>query len=635
MDLNGMRGEGSNPKTLKALHESAAKGEAQSQARLGRIYLHGMGVDRDYRLALAWYRKAAEQGNGEAQAYLGHMYEKGLGIEPDIQRALAWYKKSVAQDNALGQILLGDLYLNGSGVDQSSRKAIACYLKSAEQGEDRESAGLGLLRLGAMYCQGRGVEKDLRKGFELYHRAAELGNVEAQRYVGAMYRDGVGVERDHKKALAWFQKSARENRTPADSAMGDIFRDGLLVEKNIPEAMKWYEKAAAKGDKYAKKELLKLLQKEYTRETFQANSAPVDRGQAQAANIDGWRAEASTVERLVADVEKKEEKVPERKNKAVEKGSASVPGQPQPVQQPKSRKLKSEKKIPERTSPRPVPDKIEKTKEARAPRTFLYLFPAIGMIGLAVVIIFFSSGKKTDRTPETLVPKTIPLAAPTWPGPQAIPTMIPELTPGTSKITFARTSSPKLSAKIPPPVVEPAPAVVKTAPVLPLLRREYKSLDEGEISEMLAAKNIFEAQRNPGGDFPHRYEARNAGGVSLILDRSTNLVWTRQQNLVKMNVSKTISWIESLDHVRYGGIQGWRLPTIEEAASLLRRKPGDGKNFLDAVFGEDIKAVWTGDRFLESGSWIVDFQDGMIKSAKSKSRLMALMVSSDPNPASE
>lgn len=600
--MKGVRGERNNPNTLEAVRESAEKGDARSQAQLGRKFLYGVGVERDYKLALAWYRKAAEQGDGEAQANLGHIYVKGLGVEPDIQEALAWYKKSIAQGNAFGQILLGDLYLNGTGVDQSTRKAIACYQKSAEQGRDPERAALAQLRLGAMYFQGKNVERDLRKGFELYLQAAKLGNAEAQRCVGAMYRDGVGVERNQKKALGWFQKSAKENRAPADSAMGDIFRDGLFVEKNIPEAMKWYEKAVAKGDKYAKTELLKLLQEENKREGATANPALADQGQAQTL------AEAADMQ---------------------------PPGIPSKPQQPKSHELQIEKKITEGKSPRPVPNKNRKTKKTRAPRTLFYLLPAIGVIGLSFMIIFSSFTKKTDRTPASLVPQTIKSAAPAWPGTQAIPTLIPGLPPGTPEIAFARKSPPQPSAKRPPPVVESVPAAVRTAPVPPLLRREYKSLDEREISEMLSAKKLFDAQRNPGGNFRHQYEARNIDGLSLILDRSTNLVWARQQNLVKMNLRKTQSWIESLNRVQYGGIKGWRLPTVEEAASLLERNAGGGINFLDAVFGEGIKEIWTGDRFMESGSWTVDFQDGMVKSAKSKSRLMSLMVSSDPNPARE
>ncbi len=581
--MDGVSNEKDIRKTPDFYHESAAKGNAQSQAQLGRMYLQGVGVDRDYKLALAWYQKSAEQGNGEAQADLGHMYEKGLGVDPDIQKALAWYKKSIAQGNARGQVLLGDLYLNGSGVDQSYRKALACYQKSAEQGKDPESSGLALIRLGAMYFQGRGVEKDLRKGFELYLQAAKLGNAEAQRCVGAMYRDGVGVERNHKKALVWFQKSAKENRAPADSAMGDILRDGLFVEKNIPEAMKWYGKAAAKGDRYAKGELLKL------------QHGGAGQGNPQAL------AEVANADRSHA-------------------------------------KLQVEEKAAKKSDQRIVPRRSRQARKVFAPRTRPYLFSAIAIIGLSLVLAFVDFIKNPDNSPESMEPAAMKAALAPQPGPPAVPSVPQEILeplPATPIKLNADRSSLKPGKKASLPIDEASQAPSKVDPVVPLLRREYRSLDEKEISEMLAAKNMFDAERNPGGDFQHQYETRNAGGLSLILDRSTNLVWMRQRNLVKMNLTKTISWIESLNHVRYGGIKGWRLPTVEEAASLLENNTGAGKKFLAAVFGEGIKVIWTGDLFMKSGSWVVDLQNGMIKSAKSKSRLMTLMVSSDPDSAGE
>ena len=148
---------------------------------------------------------------------------------------------------------------------------------------------------------------------------------------------------------------------------------------------------------------------------------------------------------------------------------------------------------------------------------------------------------------------------------------------------------------------------------------------------MLKAKKIFDAERNPGGDFPHRYEIQNAAGLSLIFDRATNLVWTRQQNPVKMNLERSVQWIESLNHAGYGGQGKWRLPTVEEAASLLKKKADGGKLFLDAVFGGGIEVIWTGDGSMGSGSWVVDFLGGTIKYVKNKSRLATLMVSSDPS----
>ena len=125
---------------------------------------------------------------------------------------------------------------------------------------------------------------------------------------------------------------------------------------------------------------------------------------------------------------------------------------------------------------------------------------------------------------------------------------------------------------------------------------------------MLAAKNIFDAQRNPAGNFPHRYEIKDAGGLRLVIDRATNLAWTRQQNLVKMNRDKSSQWIASLNNVAFAGSKNWRLPTVEEAASLLRKD--DGNSFLDAIFGKDLKVIWTGDGFSDSESWVIDFQNG-------------------------
>lgn len=154
------------------------------------------------------------------------------------------------------------------------------------------------------------------------------------------------------------------------------------------------------------------------------------------------------------------------------------------------------------------------------------------------------------------------------------------------------------------------------------------SLDEAGISRMLAARNLFDAKQNPGGNFLHRYEFKNSAGLRLILDRATNLAWTRQQNPVRMNLKKSLDWIASLNNVEYGGRKNWRLPTIEEAAALLQKNPEGKNSFLDAIFGEGLGMIWTGDSFTGSASWVVDFQNGVIDQAKSKSKLAILMVSS-------
>ena len=61
------------------------------------MYGNGQGVAQDYKLALAWYRKAADQGNANAQFNLGCMYEEGQGVAQDYKKALTWYRKAAAQ----------------------------------------------------------------------------------------------------------------------------------------------------------------------------------------------------------------------------------------------------------------------------------------------------------------------------------------------------------------------------------------------------------------------------------------------------------------------------------------------------------------------------------------------------------
>lgn len=78
-------------------HPLAAKGEAESQTRLGYLFEHGKGIDRNYDEAVAWYRKAAEQGEPAAQFNLGVMYRKGRGVSKDDKVARSWYEKAARQ----------------------------------------------------------------------------------------------------------------------------------------------------------------------------------------------------------------------------------------------------------------------------------------------------------------------------------------------------------------------------------------------------------------------------------------------------------------------------------------------------------------------------------------------------------
>ena len=115
-------------------------GDAEAQYNLGYQYLKGLDVSKDYKTAVAWYRKAADQGYAEAQAQLGVMYAFGIGVPQDYVEAVAWYRKAADGGYGLSQFMLGAMYDQGKGVPQDNEMAYMWFNLAASRstGEDRD-----------------------------------------------------------------------------------------------------------------------------------------------------------------------------------------------------------------------------------------------------------------------------------------------------------------------------------------------------------------------------------------------------------------------------------------------------------------------------------------------------------------
>lgn len=92
-----------DPARARDMYTYAASyfGDPEAQYRLGRIYLDGVGVNRDPRQAARWLILASQKGQYEAQALLGHMLFQGEeGIQRQGARGLMWL--TLARDSAAG-----------------------------------------------------------------------------------------------------------------------------------------------------------------------------------------------------------------------------------------------------------------------------------------------------------------------------------------------------------------------------------------------------------------------------------------------------------------------------------------------------------------------------------------------------
>lgn len=121
---------------------------ASSQAKLGGLYLYGVGTTKDYTKAIYWLKKAANQNNSEAEYQLGEVYYFGYGVGKDYKTAFDWYMKSISTNKQDGdvQYSLGYMYEHGQGITKNYEKALEHYQIAADLQHDSARKALLSLR---------------------------------------------------------------------------------------------------------------------------------------------------------------------------------------------------------------------------------------------------------------------------------------------------------------------------------------------------------------------------------------------------------------------------------------------------------------------------------------------------------
>ncbi len=113
----------------------AKAGNADAEHLLGLMYYMGRGVPQDYKLAMAWHRKAAEQGKADAQYVLAAMYYTGNAVIQDHKQAVVWFRKAAEQGHAEAQQVLGLMYrYNIGGIPQDMVIAYMLWNLAAANG---------------------------------------------------------------------------------------------------------------------------------------------------------------------------------------------------------------------------------------------------------------------------------------------------------------------------------------------------------------------------------------------------------------------------------------------------------------------------------------------------------------------
>ncbi len=85
--------------------DDARGGDAEAQYHLGFLYDNG----REFSKALEWYTQAAQQGHAIAQFRLGRLYIMGEAVARDYAQAYVWLKLAEEQGYAQAAELSGNM----------------------------------------------------------------------------------------------------------------------------------------------------------------------------------------------------------------------------------------------------------------------------------------------------------------------------------------------------------------------------------------------------------------------------------------------------------------------------------------------------------------------------------------------
>jgi len=143
------------------------------------------------------------------------------------------------------------------------------------------------------------------------------------------------------------------------------------------------------------------------------------------------------------------------------------------------------------------------------------------------------------------------------------------------------------------------------------LRRRPETLSKNEIRKMIESRGFRDAEWNPDGDFPNKFEERTVKSDKVVVDYATGLMWQQSGSSNELTRRGADNYIVQLNRKSYAGFSDWRIPTVEELASLL--EPGKkGVRYIAPVFDLRQMWFWSSDKRSSGKAWSVSIRAGIV-----------------------
>jgi len=147
--------------------------------------------------------------------------------------------------------------------------------------------------------------------------------------------------------------------------------------------------------------------------------------------------------------------------------------------------------------------------------------------------------------------------------------------------------------------------------VVQLRSQPLEKLSADDVKKMLKEKGFYDGYMNAfGRGLRHLYETIERNEKKLVIDHGTALTWQQSGSLHFVAYTDMKKYILDLNNQRFGDCNDWRLPTLEEAMSLMEQEKKNGKLHIDPVFDREQWYIWTADELQAGIGWGVYFGGG-------------------------
>ena len=134
-------------------------------------------------------------------------------------------------------------------------------------------------------------------------------------------------------------------------------------------------------------------------------------------------------------------------------------------------------------------------------------------------------------------------------------------------------------------------------------------VDDAQVEQILRHWNVYDSHLNTAGSFANSLV--DAGDGLTVIDERTALQW--QSGGIDICSSRTMNKkIKMVNDENFAGFADWRLPTIEEAMSLMEPERNFKGIYLHPCFSVAQPFVFVAAQRKPGGYWFVDYKQGRI-----------------------